>query len=197
MADRGHRLCRVIALHSRLTRVHRSTPLAERGRSGARGVSPQFGSPSEGTGSPRNRGAGSVQLRVELQLQATSITSILTLVNGYSFSNTRIPKACALITTTCTSNKRSAAIPPTQSGWMVLGVEFEERQAAVRPLRLSNALLDALAILVPKPQLVLRMVDHLSCPRAGGRVSSSDGAPSHSSCVSSPAIAKPLIGFTA
>ena len=34
------------------------------------------------------------------------------------FSNTRIPKACALITTTCTSNKRSAAIPPShpQSG---------------------------------------------------------------------------------
>ena len=78
---------------------------------GARGVSYQFGSRSEGTGSPWNRGAGSVQLRAELWLQATSITSILTLVRGYSFSNTRIPKACALITTTCTSNKRSAAIP--------------------------------------------------------------------------------------
>ena len=118
LADRGHRSCRVTALHSRLTRVHGITPLAERSRSGARGVSHQFGSRSEGTGSPWNHGAGSVPLRAELWLQATSITSILTSVRGYSFSNTRIRKACALITTTCISNKRSAAIPPThpQSG---------------------------------------------------------------------------------
>ena len=118
LAGRGHRSCRVTALHSRLTRVHGIAPLAERSRSGARGVSHQFGSRSEDTGSPWNRGAGSVPLRAELWLQATSITSILTSVRGYSFSNTRIPKACALITTTCTSNKRSAAIPPThpQSG---------------------------------------------------------------------------------
>ena len=45
----------------------------------------------------------------------------LTSVSGYSFSNTRIPKACALTTTTCISNKRSVAIPLThrQSSWMV------------------------------------------------------------------------------
>ena len=54
---------RITTLHSRLTLVHGITPLAERSRSGARGVSHQFGSQSEGTGSPRNRGAGSVQSR--------------------------------------------------------------------------------------------------------------------------------------
>ena len=58
---------------------------------------------------------------------ASHVTSLLTSVSGYSFSNTRIPKVCALTTTICISNKRSAAIPPThrQSGWMVLGLEFE------------------------------------------------------------------------
>ena len=66
LAGRGHRSCRVTALHSRLTLVHGITPRAERSRSGARGVSHQFGSRSESTGSPRNRGAGNVQLRVEL-----------------------------------------------------------------------------------------------------------------------------------
>jgi hypothetical protein len=135
LADRGDRSCRITTLHSQLALVHGITPLAERSRSGARGVSHQFGSRSEGTGSPRNRGAGSVQLRVELQLQATSFTSILTSVSGYSFSNTRIPKACALTTTTCISNKRSAAIPPThqQSGWMVLGLEFEGSKLQCNP----------------------------------------------------------------
>ena len=65
-------------------------------------------------------------------MQATSITSLLTSVSGYSFSNTRIPKACALITTACISNKRSVAIPLThrQSSWMVLGLEHRESNSA-------------------------------------------------------------------
>ena len=72
---------------------------------GARGASR-----SEGTGSPRNRCVGSVQLRVELRLQVTSTTSIRIAVSGRSSSNIRIPKAYALTTTTCTSNKRSAQL---------------------------------------------------------------------------------------
>jgi hypothetical protein len=65
LADRGHRSCRITTLHSRLTLVHGITPRAERSRSGARGVSHQFGSRSEGTGSPKSHSAGSVQLRVD------------------------------------------------------------------------------------------------------------------------------------
>jgi hypothetical protein len=49
-----------------LTLIRGIVPLAELSRFVARGVSHRFGSRSEGTGSPTNRGAGSVQLRVEL-----------------------------------------------------------------------------------------------------------------------------------
>jgi len=108
LADRGHRSCRITTLHSQLILVHGNTALPERTRPGACGANHQFGSRSEGTGSPRNRCVGSVQLRVELHLQATSTTSIRIAVSGRSSSNIRIPKAYALTTTTGTSNKRSA-----------------------------------------------------------------------------------------
>jgi len=96
----------------------------------------------------------------------------------------RIPKACALTTTACISNKRGAAIPPThrQSGWMVLGLEFEGSKLQCRPhegrLRAASAMLfstPSLAILVPKPQLVPPLGSFLS---AASRSSASVGAES-------------------
>jgi hypothetical protein len=116
LADRGHRSCHITTLHSQLILVHGSTTRAEQTRPGARGANNQFGSRSEGTGSPRNRCVGTVRLRVELWLQATSITSIHTAVSGYSSSNMRTPKACAPTTTTCTNNRPSGQLIAKASG---------------------------------------------------------------------------------
>jgi hypothetical protein len=87
--------------------VRGNTTRPERTRPGDRGANHQFGSRSEGTGSPRNRCVGSVRLKVELWLQATWITSIRIAVSGYCFSNMRIPRAYALTTTTGTNNTGS------------------------------------------------------------------------------------------
>jgi hypothetical protein len=103
----GGRSCRITTLHSQLILGHGNTISAEWTCPGVRGANHQFGSRSEGTGSPRNRSAVSVQLRVEPWLQAALITSIRIAVNGYSSSNTRILKACALTTTTGVGNKKS------------------------------------------------------------------------------------------
>jgi len=106
----GFRSCRIKTLYSRLTLTHGDTTPAGQNRPGACGANHQFGSRSEGTRSPRNHCVDTVKLRVEPWPQATLATSIRTSVSGYS-SGTKIPKACAFITTTCTSNKRSATNP--------------------------------------------------------------------------------------
>ncbi len=59
-----------------------------------------------------------------------SITSNPMKVSGHSSSDTSIPKAYALTTTTCINSERSAAIPLTnkrRSGWWTLGLELELR----------------------------------------------------------------------
>jgi hypothetical protein len=88
--------------------VHGNTTRPERTRPGARGANHQFEVDQKAQARRGTAVVGSVRLKVELWLQATSIMSIRIAVSGYSFSNMRIPRAYALTTTTGTNNTGSA-----------------------------------------------------------------------------------------